>query len=100
MPKFRTAVVWLLCSGAWIAPLAGQSAEQLRPELGIYSQQGDIFRLEFEDIVSGNLNTHQWNGNFSFYVRGALKPVFRRDLRKRADVYRERYVSFRAGYRR
>jgi hypothetical protein len=69
------------------------------PEVGIYIQQGTMLRLEFVDFATSNSNTHSWQGNFSFYVNVALKPVFRRELRREPDVYRSKYLTFRGGYR-
>lgn len=79
---------------------SGQSGSgEFRPELGFYVQQGQVIRIEFVDSFSSNPGTHSWDGNFTFYVEAALKPVFRHELRNRADVYRSRYLTFRAGYR-
>jgi len=90
----------LLSAGAWSAPAAGQSTGgEFRPELGIYVQQGKSIRLEFVASSSSNPNTDSWQGNFTFYVEAALKPVFRRELRDQPDVYRNRYLTFRASYR-
>jgi Protein of unknown function (DUF2490) len=85
---------------AWSIPAAGQGASgEFWPEVGIYIQQGPAIRIEFVDSASSNPVTHDWLGNFTFYVETALKPVFRRQLIDRADVYRNRYLTFRGGYR-
>jgi len=81
-------------------PAAAQSTgNELRPELGLYVQQGPIVRIEFVDFVSNDLTTHNRQGNFAFYIQAALKPVFRRELRDHPDVYRNKYLTMRAGYR-
>lgn len=90
----------LLSVGPWIIPAACQSTgSELRPELGFYVQQGQLIRIEFVDSASGNQATSQWQGRFDFYIQAALKPVFRRELRDHPDVYRNKYLTMRAGYR-
>ncbi len=94
------ALAFCLLSAVWNVPAAGQSTGgEFWPELGIYVQQGQLIRLEFVASASSNPNTDSWQGNFTFYVESALKPVFRRQLRDEPDVYRNRYLTFRAGYR-
>jgi len=93
-------ILCLLSLWALSIPAAGQSASgEFWPEIGIYVQQGPAIRIEFVDSASSSPTTHDWLGNFTVYVETALKPVFRRELRDRADVYRNRYLTFRAGYR-
>ena len=92
--------ICLLSVGSSSIPAASQNAGgQFRPELGIYVQQGQAIRFEFVDSASSNPSAHSWDGDFTLYVESALKPVFRHELRDRADVYRSRYLTFRAGYR-
>lgn len=100
MSSTQRLAVCLLAAGSWIIPAAGQGGSgQFWPELGIYVQQGEIFRFAFVDSAASNSSTHSWDGNFTIYLEAALKPVFRRELRDRADVYRNRYLTFRGGYR-
>ena len=100
MSASKTLAFCLLSAGVWSVPAAGQSTGgEFWPELGIYVQQGQLIRLEFVASASSNPNTDSWQGNFTFYVESALKPVFRRQLRDEPDVYRNRYLTFRAGYR-
>ena len=99
MPNTRTLAV-LLWAAAWSIPAPAQNtAGQFWPELGYYIQQGDILRLEITQSGAIDKTASGSQGNFSVYVRAALKPVFRRELRDRPDVYQNRYLSFRAGYR-
>jgi hypothetical protein len=44
-------------------------------------------------------STGDWSGNFALYVQTALKPTLRRELRDHPDVYRNKYLLLRAGYR-
>lgn len=95
----RLIFCWLAVASS-IIPAASQSTgTELRPELGIYVQQGQIVRFDFVDSASGNLSRSEWQGRFDFYVTVALKPVFRRELRDQPDAYRNKYLTMRAGFR-
>ena len=101
MPHARLPALCCLSALAWSIPAAGQNVNnEFWPELGIYVQQGDMIRLEFIDSPHFNWTTDDWRGYFDLFVAAALKPVFRRELRDNPDVYRNRYLTFRAGYRR
>ncbi len=89
----------LLAAGQWIIPAAAQSSGEFRPELGLYIQQGPLIRFDLVDSFSGTQSTHDWQGDFALYIETALKPVFRQELRERPDVYRDKYLALRAGYR-
>jgi hypothetical protein len=89
----------LLSVGQWTIPAVAQSTgDEFRPELGIYIQEGPLIRLEFVDSFQRK-STGDWRGNFAFYVQTALKPALRRELRDHPDVYRDKYLTMRAGYR-
>jgi hypothetical protein len=90
------AICLLSCN---IAAVAQGTGEDVRPELDLYIQQGPLLRFEISDSFSGDQSTHNWQGNFAFYVETALKPVLRRELRDQPDVYRNKYLTLRAGYR-
>jgi hypothetical protein len=95
----KSLLLCLLSVDLWIIPAAAQSTVEFRPELGIYIQQGPMIRVELVDSFSGTQSTQDWDGDFAFYVETALKPVFRQELRERPDVYRDKYLVLRAGYR-
>ena len=100
MSDTHRLAICVFATGLSAFPAAGQGASgQFWPELGIYVQQGEIFRFGFVDSASSNASTHTWDGNFTLYLEAALKPVFRRELRDQPDVYRNRYLTFRSGYR-
>jgi hypothetical protein len=100
MSHTHRLAICLLAAATWGTPAGGQGGTgQLRPELGIYVQQGEIFRFGVVDTAISNPSDHSWDGYFTLYFEAALKPVFRRELRDRADVYRNRYLTFRSGYR-
>jgi hypothetical protein len=96
----RIALALFLLTAAWEVPVTAQGlGEEIRPEVGLYIQQGPLIRIEFGDSFIGDLSKHDWHGHFAVYVETALKPVLRRELRDRPDVYRNKYLTFRVGYR-
>lgn len=95
----NSLVLCLLAVGECIIPAAAQSTGELRPELGIYIQQGPLIRVDLVDSFTDTQSSHDWQGDFAFYVETALKPVFRQELREQPDVYRDKYLALRAGYR-
>jgi hypothetical protein len=100
MPSSQTLAVCLLSASALGLPANGQSTGgEFWPELGIYLQRGQLIRLELISSASSNPNTDSWQGDFTFFVETALKPVFRRALRDQPDVFRNRFLTVRAGYR-
>ena len=64
------------------------AGDELRPEIGLYLQQGPQIRLEFIDFFRNDPSTSGWRGDFGFYVNAALMPVFRRELRNAGLIWR------------
>jgi hypothetical protein len=92
MAATASPVLALLLTAAAL-PLAAQTSKnEFWPEIGIYANQGDRLRIVFIDSYRNP------NGLFAYYLDIALKPVFRRELRNRDDVFRQRFLTFRAGY--
>jgi hypothetical protein len=46
-----------------------------------------------------NKGTQSWAGDFGVHLDFALRPIFRRELGAREDVFEKRFLSFLAGYR-
>jgi hypothetical protein len=89
-----------LLLAATAVPLIAQNAQrEFWPEINYYTELGSRFRLIFVDSFTRDQNTKYRQGSFTYYLEYALRPVFRRDLRNREDVFRRRYLTFRAGYR-
>jgi Protein of unknown function (DUF2490) len=87
----------LLCIGA-LSASAEDTTNQFWPQIEGYYNLNAISRLS---LVAGFKNHEEegsWQGTFGFNLDFALRPVFRRDLRTRDDVFNRRYLSFRAGY--
>jgi len=89
----------LLFVGQWAIPAFAQSTgDEFRPELDIYIQEGPLIRIELMESFRRR-STGDWLENSTFYVEAALKPALRRELRDHPDVYRDKYLTMRAGYR-
>src|SRR5215475_10398926 len=93
----------ILCSLSPFMGAAGSSAQdtgsEVRPELNLYLQLEPMIRVQFQSLFVGNLTANDWRANFTFFIETALKPILRRQLRQEPDVYRNRYLTFSAGYR-
>jgi hypothetical protein len=98
--RLRFVVLCILSgvAGGTVAP-AQDSNTELRPELNVYVQLQPIIRIQFSNSFFGDLDEDNWRSNSTIWVESALKPVLRRRLRVQPDVYRERYLTFRVGYR-
>jgi Protein of unknown function (DUF2490) len=80
-------------------PLAGQNVkDEFWPEMDIYLTKWTTMRLVFVDSFNQDQSTRYRQGSFTYFFDLALKPLFRRDLREREDVFRRRFLTFRAGY--
>ena len=89
-----------LAAVLWMSPASAQSTgDEFRPEIGVYVQQGPQVRIEFIDFFRNDPGTSDWRGDFGLYINVALKPMIRRELRGRPDVYRDKYLTMRGGYR-
>src|SRR5690349_6500936 len=98
--RLRFVVLCILsgCAGSTVSSAQGNSTE-LRPELNVYVQLQEIIRIQFSNSFFGDVTEDNWRSNSTIWVESALKPVLRRRLRVQPDVYRERYLTFRVGYR-
>jgi Protein of unknown function (DUF2490) len=98
--RLRSSILCILAvyTGTTISSAQGTNTE-VRPESDVYVQLQPLIRLEFVTSFGGNLTTGEWDTDPTFFVETALKPVLRRHLRQEPDVYKDRYLTFRAGYR-
>src|SRR5215475_7754109 len=78
---------------------AQNTGRQFWPELDIYANLNSRTRLVFSNLYVLDRTSGSLTGNFTCYFDLALRPLFRRDLRRREDVFRQRFLTFRAGYR-
>lgn len=89
----------LLILVAFLPASAQGTAQEFRPEIDVYVNQGTRTRLIFQDFLVENTRSGVSEGSFTYYEELALRPVFRRALRDTEYVFRRRYLSFRTGYR-
>jgi hypothetical protein len=98
MPRANIVVLIAALLSLPVDGTAQNSSEQFWPRVYTYISFNESARLYLltsaESQGEGN-----WQGNFGVHLDFALRPVFRRDLRARDDVYNRRYLSFLAGYR-
>jgi len=85
-----------ICSPA----LAQDTAAEYRSELDVYLNTGSRTRVLIQNFFEDTPRTENSDTNFAGFFELALRPVFRRNLRDTLDVFRERYLTFRAGYLR
>jgi Protein of unknown function (DUF2490) len=89
--------VALLLAAVALPGAAQDARQEFRPELDLYVSWGERVRFLFRDALQ---LVPQGNSESSFLsaIDFALRPLFRRELRRRDDVFRRRFVTFRAGY--
>jgi hypothetical protein len=81
-------------------PASAQNAKrEALPEVNLYVNQGSRIRLLSQYSMNEDRQGGDSAGNFAYYFEFALRPVFRRQLWQQTDVFRRRYLTFRAGYR-
>jgi hypothetical protein len=89
----------LVCGCGTAASPSTTVEDEFRPEVDAYINLNPVARL----FLLASFRNHQagdsWHGDFGAEVDLALKPVFRRELRQRADVFDQRFLSCRAGFR-
>jgi hypothetical protein len=98
MPAANQAVFAALLLGLSINGTAQSTENEFRPRVQTYVNFNEIARLYLLASFN-NQDTGTWQGDFGVHLDFALKPVFRRDLRAKDDVFDRRYLSFLVGYR-
>ena len=94
------ARLFLFISGAnFSAGAASNTAFQSWPELDTYIRLNSTMRLfllsSFRDHQTGD----SWHGDFGAHLDIALKPIFRRELRKEDDAFNNKLLSCQSGFR-
>jgi hypothetical protein len=79
---------------------AQTSTREFWPEADLFIQHGERLRFVFEaaPVLAPETSTSEMALTWSVEV--ALRPILRVELRHRNDVFRRRFLTFRAGYRR
>ncbi len=76
---------------------AAQTQDQYWPEVKLYIGLSETTRFLMKGSLDGDRNTRSREGNYSYFGEVALRPIFRRNLRERGDVFRQRYLTFGGG---
>src|SRR5438552_1770380 len=93
--KLTVALLFLAAAGK---PARSQNTKNgFWPELDTYVNYGSRLRVVFVDSFDQDQNTRHLQGSFGYFLDVALKPLFRRELREREDVFRRRFLTFRGG---
>ncbi len=91
--------VTAVLAGPGVTAEAQTTKQEFWPAVGFYVDRGSRTRVVFVDSLRLDHDTHKTKGSFTYYLDFALRPVFRRELRQRDDVFQRRFLTFRAGYR-
>jgi Protein of unknown function (DUF2490) len=94
----RDAVFMTFLVMAGVPTAAQDLRRQVQPELDLYINAGEQVRFVFQDEIIEGVQEPYREGHFAFFVDVALRPIFRRAIRHDPDVFRNRYLTFRAGY--
>lgn len=99
MKSLTSPLLGILLSGLSPAAAAPNTQSEFWPEVDAYINLNSTTRI----FLLSSFRNHQagdaWNGDFGAHINFALKPVFRRELRQRDDVFSKRFLSFQAGFR-
>jgi uncharacterized protein DUF2490 len=87
----------------FVAPAVASSTDNTRnefwPEVDAYINLNPAVRIRLLESFRNNQQAESWHGDFGAFIDVALKPVFRRELRQREDVFDKRFLSFQSGFR-
>jgi hypothetical protein len=91
------ALALVLLASACPPAAARVNRREVRPELDVYFNEGQRVRLLVETGLNQGGDAAYSQGRFGFFADLALRPLFRRRLRNDPAVFRNRYLTFRAG---
>jgi Protein of unknown function (DUF2490) len=89
----------LTLTGFWTRAAAQNTTTEVWPQVQAYINLDTNTRVFLLGSFNYKADKSDWQGTFGAHLDFALKPVFRRELRSRGDVFNKRFLSFRAGYR-
>ena len=99
MKSLASALVVLLLPGSACRAATPNTEDEFWPEVDAYINLNSTTRLVLVSTFRDNQPGDAWHGDFGAHLNFALKPVFRRELRQRGDVFDKRFLSFQAGFR-
>jgi hypothetical protein len=88
----------ILLSGLAALAATPNTEGEFWPEVDAYINLNSTTRLFLLSSLRDNQPGDAWHGDFGAHLNFALKPVFRRVLRQRDDVFDKRFLSFQAGF--
>jgi hypothetical protein len=88
----------LILAGSAIVGHSQTTKSEVWPEVDIYVNADPRTRVVFVDSFNQDQQSRNTQGSFTYFFDFALSPIFRRELRQREDVFRRRFLTFRAGY--
>jgi len=97
--NLASAVLIILFAGISATPETPNTQGEFRPEIDAYISMNPSTRLFLLSSFRSNQPGNSWDGDFGAHLSFALKPLFRRELRQRDDVFNKRFLSFQAGFR-
>jgi hypothetical protein len=94
----RDLGLFVLLALAALPAAAQDSRRELRPEFDLYVSAGERARFVFKNQLTESAGEGYTQGSFQATVEIAMRPLFRRQLRRQPDVFRNRYLTLQAGY--
>jgi hypothetical protein len=82
---------------ASVLPAGAQTQRQFWPEVKVFVSVNEAVRFISKASMNRDRDTSYREGTFGYFLDVAMKPVFRRKLREREDVFRRRFLTFRGG---
>ena len=79
---------------------AQSTTREFWSETDVHVQHGERLRFIFQVAPTLAPQTHTSDVGVTAFVEVALRPLMRVELRHRNDVFRQRFFTFRTGYRR
>jgi len=100
MVTIRKIMVSVLAlTGLGTRAAAQNTSTEVWPQVHAYINLDANTRVFLLGSFNYKTDKSDWQGTFGAHLDFALKPVFRRELRSRGDVFDKRFLSFSAGYR-
>lgn len=99
MKRLASPLLAILVAGSSATAASPDTQGEFWPEVDAYINLNSTTRIFLLSSFRNNQPRDAWHGDFGAHLTFALKPVFRRELRQRDDVFNKRFLSFQAGFR-
>jgi hypothetical protein len=97
--RFAFPLFTVLIAGGSVSTASPNTQREFWPEVDAYVSLNSTTRLFLLSSFRNNQPGDTWHGDFGAHIDFALRPVFRRELRQKDDVFNKRFLSFQAGFR-